>query len=107
MEVYCDLKTGTFEETLYRLFKAFDTDKDNTICYREWKEIWRALRKVSSTDKVQLQKYGLVRDQGKKDFANIDLNGDGSLDFQEFKTAVEKDGMCSKLVLKLATIFTN
>ncbi|XP_041013051.1 calmodulin-like protein 30 [Juglans microcarpa x Juglans regia] len=68
------------QDEMKQVFDKFDSNKDGKISQQEYKAILKALGKGNTIGEVS------------KIFQEVDLNGDGFIDFKEFMELHEKDG---------------
>ncbi|KAF5448146.1 hypothetical protein F2P56_028704 [Juglans regia] len=68
------------QDEMKQVFDKFDSNKDGKISQQEYKAILKALGKGNTIGEVS------------KIFQEVDLNGDGFIDFKEFMELHKKDG---------------
>ncbi len=78
------MHTGSMEERLEMAFKAYDLDGNGVIDHNELFSILKASFKTKGFDQPDEMIKSLVAEC----FAKADLNKDGGLDLEEFKSAV-------------------
>lgn len=78
------VQKGSMEERLKFLFDAYDTDGSGTLTPDEVANIFRA--SLASTG--QPANYAEIRQMVDDCFKEIDVNGDGEINYEEFKSAV-------------------
>lgn len=78
------VQKGTMEERLKFLFDAYDVDGSGTLTPDEVYNIFKA----SLASKGETISTKEIRDMVDECFRQIDVNGDGEINYEEFKTAV-------------------
>jgi len=78
------VQKGTMEERLKFLFNAYDTDGSGTLTPDEVFRIFKA----SLASKGEAVNANQIREMVDECFRQIDVNGDGEINYEEFKTAV-------------------
>lgn len=83
----CIMSKGSYDERIRLVFDTYDRDKSGRVDRGELAEIFRASARLAGFPLSEAHVNMMVQEA----FAKFDANGDGGLDFYEFRAAVSQN----------------
>ncbi len=80
---------GSIEDKLTAAFSIFDIDADDKITKQEFKLIFGYLEKIQKTKKDEHKKSPDYTSEYEDAFDEIDVNKNGTISLEEFKTGLQ------------------